>query len=76
MANREDLNVVGVHAVDNAMAMINELTNCGLMPFGHNPTLLRKIGERRQAPLESIQPFDRPSRPVLPDVVDNLAGPL
>lgn len=67
--------MVLVDLVDDAMPVVDQLTNRPLVPFGHDAALLRQPRERRQALFEPLDPVQRTLRTVLPDEIDDVGGP-
>ena len=76
MPDREHLDVIRVNLVNDAVSKVDEFANSRLVPLRYHSTLFRKILQRSQSLFEAVEPLHSTARPVVADVVDNLAGPL
>jgi len=76
MPDRQDLDVLGMNLVDDAVLMVDQLSDRRLIPLWDNPPLLWEPGKRGQALLQAVEPLHRPSWSVLRDEVDDLASPF
>ena len=69
VAQREDLDSILKDLVDNAIGVVEDFTDRGLMPLGNHTTLLRKLPEQLDSSYKPIKPLEGCLRTISGDVV-------